>query len=92
MDNIQSKKIGLIKWFGNKKTNGKYGFIVDIANIEYFFNNQCLSKKTTLDKSFSIEKDLGPFLNDLNIFIDRNSEYLKENNPSNLEMGLNLFL
>ena len=58
MDNIQSKKIGLIKWFGNKKTNENYGFISDITNTEYFFHYQYLSQKVTSNKNFSIEKDL----------------------------------
>ena len=56
-------------------------------NKEYLTNMRNVVDKLHENKN-SIEKDLGPFLNDLNIFIDRNSEYLKENNPSNLESRL----
>ena len=35
------------------------------------------------DNALFIEKDMDKFLNDLNIFIDRNNEYIKENNQSN---------
>jgi hypothetical protein len=56
-------------------------------NKDYLANMRNYVDKLHEDKN-SIEKDLGPFLNDLNIFIDRNSEYLKDNNPSNLESRL----
>lgn len=54
----------------------------DSENKQYLSHMRQVVDKLHNDKNY-IEKDIGKFLNDLNNFIDKNSEYLKENNPSN---------
>ena len=76
-----------IKWDNKRKELNKN--INNIMFNEFNTENKRYLKdmRKSVDKlhdnALFIEKDMGKFLNDLNIFIDRNNEYIKENNQSN---------
>ena len=92
LNNLDMFKYDKEKW--ERKRNELNKNINDIMfkkfnseNKEYLKNMRKFVDKLHENKN-SIEKDLEPFLNELNVFIEKNSEYIKENNPSNLESRL----
>ena len=89
LNNLDMFNYDIIKWNNRRKELNKN--INNILFNEFNSKNKKYLKdmRKSIDKlhdnALFIEKDMGKFLNDLNIFIDKNNEYIKEYSQSNKE-------